>query len=142
MRNINLWTIAACLACASSWANSQPINRCTVGGKTVYTDQACDGQVQRTIERARPAPTQGKSQADLQDEELARQHDQRLAQRDRDLESERIALQQQTNATNSECKRLKGERDGIQRMSLGQQQLDPWRSTLNRIRRRMNELHC
>ena len=76
------------------------------------------------------------------EEQLARQWDQRMAQRDRDQAAEQIAIQQQVSAVNVECARLKADRDGILRLSVTTQQMSPWRDNLNYIRKRMNELHC
>lgn len=76
------------------------------------------------------------------EEQLARQWDQRMAQRDRDLADEAIAVQQEVNSLNARCSRLKADRDNILRLSVTTQQMSPWRDNLNYIRKRMNELHC
>ncbi len=90
---------------------------------------------QREIEEAAAATKRA-------EEQLARQWDRRMAQRDRDLEAERVVVQQQVAATNAECRNLKAQRDSMLRLSVTTQQQYPWRDNLNYIRKRMNELHC
>lgn len=127
------------------------VNKCVVNGQTVYTEAPC-GQAMRALAGNTPAQPIGNARqremeeaaaaAKRTEEQLARQWDQRMAQRDRDLAAEQIALQQQVSAVNAECARLKADRDGILRLSVTTQQMSPWRDNLNYIRKRMNELHC
>ena len=127
------------------------VNKCVINGQTVYTEAPC-GQAMRALAGNTPAQPPGNlRQREMEDaaaaakraeEQLARQWDQRMAQRDRDLAAEQIAIQQQVSATNAECARLKADRDGILRLSVTTQQMSPWRDNLNYIRKRMNELHC
>ncbi|WP_247318436.1 hypothetical protein [Ralstonia pseudosolanacearum] len=74
--------------------------------------------------------------------ELARQYDQRMAQRDREQEAERTTLSQQAAETQNECNRLRNERNNIQRQAIPIQQTEYWRNEMNRIRVRMSQLHC
>lgn len=127
------------------------VNKCVINEQTVYTEAPC-AQAMRAP--AGNAPTEAPSNARQREmeeaaaaakraeEQLARQWDQRMAQRDRDLAAEQIAGQQQVSATNAECTRLKADRDSILRLSVTTQQQSPWRDNLNYIRKRMNELHC
>lgn len=127
------------------------VNKCVINGQTVYTEAPC-GQAMRTLVGNAPPEAPGTaSQREIEEaaaaakraeEQLARQWDQRVAQRDRDLAAEQIAVQQQVGAVNAECARLKADRDGILRLSVTTQQQPPWRDNLNYIRKRMNELHC
>jgi len=127
------------------------VNKCVINGQTVYTEAPC-GQAMRALAGNTPAQQLGNAhQREMEDaaaaakraeEQLARQWDQRMAQRDRDLAAEQIAVHQQVSAVNAECARLKADRDGILRLSVTTQQMPPWRDNLNYIRRRMNELHC
>jgi hypothetical protein len=127
------------------------VNKCVINGQTVYTEAPC-GQAMRALVGNTPAQPIGNArQRDMEaaaaaakraEEELARQWDQRMAQRDRDLAAEQIAVQQQVSAVNAECARLKVDRDGILRLSVTTQQQSPWRDNLNYLRKRMNELHC
>ena len=125
------------------------VNKCVINGQTVYTEAPC-GQAMRALVGNTPAQPIGNArQRDMEaaaakraEEELARQWDQRMAQRDRDLAAEQIAVQQQVSAVNAECARLKADRDGILRLSVTTQQLSPWRDNLNYLRKRMNELYC
>lgn len=130
------------LSIAIPAATAQSINRCKIDGKTVYTDLACGASLESSIKRAEPAPPRTISTADSQDQQLARQYDQRMAQRDRDQSDERFALQQQTIATNSECSRLRNQRSSIQRQPASAQQSEYWRSEMRRTADRMNQLHC
>jgi len=127
------------------------VNKCVINGQTVYTEAPC-AQAMRSLVGNAPAEASGSArQREMEDaataakraeEQLARQWDQRMAQRDRDLAAEQIAVQQQVGATKMECARLKADRDGILRLSVTTQQQSPWRDNLNYIRKRMNELHC
>ncbi|MEF9385063.1 hypothetical protein V4890_05425 [Ralstonia solanacearum species complex bacterium KE056] len=127
------------------------VNKCVINGQTVYTEAPC-AQAMRALVGAAPtqAPSsagqremnEGAAAAKRAEEQLARQWDQRMAQRDRDLETEQIIAQQQVSATNAECRNLKVQRDSILRLSVTMQQQYPWRDNLNYIRKRMNELHC
>ena len=127
------------------------VNKCVINGQTVYTEAPC-GQAMRALAGNTPAQPIGNARqremeeaaaaAKRTEEQLARQWDQRMAQRDRDLAAEQIAIQQQVSAVNAECARLKADRDGILRLSVTTQQMSPWRDNLNYIRKRMNELHC
>lgn len=127
------------------------VNKCVINGQTVYTEAPC-GQAMRALAGNTPAQPVGSArQREMEDaaaaakraeEQLARQWDQRMAQRDRDQAAEQIAIQQQVSATNAECARLKADRDGILRLSVSTQQMSPWRDNLNYIRKRMNELRC
>lgn len=127
------------------------VNKCVINGQTVYTEAPC-GQAMRALAGNTPAPVPGNArQREMEDaaaaakraeEQLARQWDQRMAQRDRDLAAEQIAVQQQVSAVNAECARLKVDRDSILRLAVTTQQQSPWRENLNYLRKRMNELHC
>ncbi|CBJ41542.1 hypothetical protein [Ralstonia solanacearum] len=127
------------------------VNKCVINGQTVYTEAPC-AQAMRALVGNAPAQAPGNArQREMEEaavsvrraeEQLARQWDQRMAQRDRDLAAEQIAVQQQVSAVNAECARLKADRDGILRLSVTTQQMSPWRDNLNYIRKRMNELHC
>ena len=127
------------------------VNKCVINGQTVYTEAPC-GQAMRALAGNTPAqPPSNARQREMEEaaaaakrteEQLARQWDQRMAQRDRDQAAEQIAIQQQVSAVNVECARLKADRDGILRLSVTTQQMSPWRDNLNYIRKRMNELHC
>ena len=127
------------------------VNKCVVNGQTVYTEAPC-GQAMRTLAGNAPidAPNNARQRemeeaaaaAKRAEEQLARQWDQRMAQRDRDIAAEQVAVQQQVSVTNAECARLKAQRDSILQLSVTTQQQRPWRDNLNFIRRRMNELHC
>ncbi|WP_064297722.1 DUF4124 domain-containing protein [Ralstonia solanacearum] len=144
----NIITLGACLAILTSGAHAQTVNRCAIKGRTVFTDQPCsqamdapplvhgsDGQ--RSQEMAAAA-----SRNRAAEEQLARQHDERLVQRDREQENERNAMRYQATVVNNECRDLKARRDQILRLPVTQQQLSPWRDTMNDIRKRMSELHC
>ena len=127
------------------------VNKCVINGQTVYTEAPC-GQAMHALGGIPPAqlPSNARQRemeeaaavAKRAEEQLARQWDQRIAQRDRDQAAEQIAIQQQVSAVNAECARLKADRDGILRLSVTTQQMSPWRDHLNFIRKRMNELHC
>jgi len=127
------------------------VNKCVINGQTVYTEAPC-GQAMRALvgNASTEAPSNARQRemeeaaaaAKRAEEQLARQWDQRMAQRDRDLAAEQIAVQQQVSATNAECARLKADRDGILRLSVTTQQMSPWRDNLNYVRKRMNELRC
>ncbi|MGA4215222.1 hypothetical protein ACI2UO_25745 [Ralstonia nicotianae] len=127
------------------------VNKCVINGQTVYTEAPC-AQAMRALVGNAPAQAPANArQHEMEDaaaaakraeEQLARQWDQRMAQRDRDLAAEQIAVQQQVSATNAECARLKADRDSIFRLSATTQQQSPWRDNLSYIRKRMNELHC
>ncbi|WP_232314046.1 hypothetical protein [Ralstonia sp. A12] len=127
------------------------VNKCVINGQTVYTEAPC-GQAMRALAGNPAAQPLGNARqremeeaaaaAKRAEEQLARQWDQRMAQRDRDQAAEQIAIQQQVSAVNAECARLKTDRDGILRLSVTTQQMSPWRDNLNYIRKRMNELHC
>ncbi|MCL9846055.1 hypothetical protein [Ralstonia solanacearum] len=127
------------------------VNKCVINGQTVYTEAPC-AQAMRALVGNAPAQAPGNARqremeeaavsARRAEEQLARQWDQRMAQRDRDLAAEQIAVQQQVSATGAECARLKADRDSILRLSVTTQQQSPWRDNLNYIRKRMNELHC
>lgn len=128
------------------------VNKCVINGQTVYTEAPC-GQAMRALVGNAPAAEasgsvrqremeEAAAAAKRAEEQLARQWDQRMAQRDRDLAAEQVAVQQQVSAVNAECARLKVDRDGILRLSVTTQQLSPWRDNLNFIRKRMNELRC
>nr|CUV53504.1 conserved exported protein of unknown function [Ralstonia solanacearum] len=139
-------TILPLLIClAIPTAGAQSINRCKIDGKTVYTDQPCAGSLQHQVERAEPAPQQAPrrmSDAEHNNLGLAEQWDRRMAQRDSDLANEQVAMQYQATVVSNECRDLRARRDQIQRLPLTVQQLDPSRSEMNRIRLRMNQLHC
>ena len=127
------------------------VNKCVINGQTVYTEAPC-GQAMRALVSNAPAEApdnahqremaEAAAAVKRAEEQLARQWDQRMAQRDRDLAAEQIAVQQQVDGTNAECARLKADRDSILRQSVTTQQQSPWRDNLNYIRKRMNELHC
>ena len=127
------------------------VNKCVINGQTVYTEAPC-GQAMRTLVGNAPTDAPGNARqremeeaaaaAKRAEEQLARQWDQRMAQRDRDLAAEQGAVQQQVSAVNAECARLKADRDGILRLPVTTQQLPPWRDNLNFIRKRMNQLRC
>jgi hypothetical protein len=134
-------------------ANTPPagVNKCVINGQTIYTEAPC-GQAMRALVGNAPTEAPGNARqremeeaaaaAKRAEEQLARQWDQRMAQRDRDLAAEAVAVQQQVGAVNAECARLKADRDGILRLSVTTQQMSPWRDNLNYIRKRMNELRC
>lgn len=127
------------------------VNKCAINGQTIYTEAPCGQAMRALVGSAPPGAADNARQREMEEaaaaakraeEQLARQWDQRMAQRDRDLAAEQIAVQQQVSATNAECARLKANRDGILRLSVTTQQLSPWRDNLNYIRKRMSELHC
>lgn len=127
------------------------VNKCVVNGQTVYTEAPCGQAMRALVDNASAEAPSNARQREMEEaaaaakraeEQLARQWDQRIAQRDRDLAAEQIAVQQQVSAVNAECARLKADRDGILRLSVTTQQLSPWRDNLNYIRKRMNELRC
>ncbi len=127
------------------------VNKCAVNGQTVYTEAPCEQAVRALIGSAPTAAPSNARQREMDEaavaakraeEQLARQWDQRMAQRDRDLEAEQIAIQQYVSTTNAECSRLKAQRDSILRLPVTTQQQYPWRDNLNYIRKRINGLHC
>lgn len=127
------------------------VNKCVINGQTVYTEAPCGQAMHALVGNVPPDSPGNDRQREMEEaaaaakraeEQLARQWDQRMAQRDRDMAAEQIAVQQQVSAVNAECARLKADRDGILRLSVTTQQLSPWRDNLNFIRKRMNELHC
>ncbi|WP_343548993.1 hypothetical protein [Ralstonia sp.] len=134
-------------------ANTPPadVNKCVINGQTVYTEAPC-GQAMRALVGNAPTDAPGNARqremeeaaaaAKRAEEQLARQWDQRMAQRDRDLAAEAAAVQQEVNSINAQCSRLRMDRDSILRLSVTTQQMSPWRDNLNYIRKRMNELHC
>ena len=127
------------------------VNKCVINGQTVYTEAPC-GQAMRALVGNAPTETPGNARqremeeaaaaAKRAEEPLARQWDQRMAQRDRDLAAEAAAVQQEVNSINAQCSRLRMDRDSILRLSVTTQQMSPWRDNLNYIRKRMNELRC
>lgn len=127
------------------------VNKCVINGQTVYTEAPC-GQAMRALVSNAPTEAPGNARqremeeaaaaAKRAEEQLARQWDQRMAQRDRDLAAEAVTVQQQVSSVNAECARLKADRNGILRLSVTTQQMPPWRDNLNYVRKRMNELHC
>lgn len=134
-----------------STAPAAGVNKCVINGQTVYTEAPCTQAMQALVDTT-PAQTRSSARqreideaaaaAKRAEEQLARQWDQRMAQRDRDLEAEQVLAQQQVSTTNAECRSLKAQRDNILRLSVTTQQQPPWRDNLNYIRKRMNELHC
>ncbi|MDC6178916.1 hypothetical protein [Ralstonia solanacearum] len=127
------------------------VNKCVINGQTVYTEAPCMQAMRALVGTAVAQTPSNARQREIEEaaaatkraeEQLARQWDQRMAQRDRDLEAERVVVQQQVAATNKECRNLKAQRDSMLRLSVTTQQQYPWRDNLNYIRRRMNELHC
>ncbi|CAM2286101.1 hypothetical protein EPIRMAN_GEN20615_13055 [Ralstonia mannitolilytica] len=105
-------TLLVCLAIPT--AGAQSINRCQIGGKVVYTDQACGSSLQRQIERADPAPQQlprRMSDAEHNNLALAQQWDNRMAQRDRDLASEQAPMTAKANANAATCAAWKQEKE-------------------------------
>ena len=139
------------LPAAQAVAPPAGVNKCVINGQTVYTEAPC-AQAMRSLVGSAPAEAPGSArQREMEDaaaaakraeEQLARQWDQRMAQRDRDLVAEQIAVQQQVSALNAECRDLQVRRDSILRLSVTTQQQYPWRDELNYVRKRMNRLQC
>ena len=130
---------------------STGVNKCVINGQTVYTEAPCGQPMRAPVGNTPAEMTKNTRQREMEEaataakraeEQLARQWDQRMAQRDRDLAAEQSAVQQQVSAINAECARLKTDRDSILGLSVTTQQQYPWRDNLNYIRKRMNELHC
>ena len=130
-------TLALCIAIPT--AAAQTINRCTVKGKVVFTDQPCSQAMDRPIAYGTSSTN---ATGQISDQELARQHDERVAQRDRDQATERIAAQSQVDTKNGECARMRTDRDQILRLPIPQQRTEPWRGQMEFIRARMSYLHC
>ncbi|ATG21264.1 hypothetical protein CO705_01195 [Ralstonia pickettii] len=127
------------------------VNKCVINGQTIYTEAPCGQAMRALVGNASTEALGNARQREMEEaaaaakraeEQLARQWDQRMAQRDRDLADEAIAVQQEVNSLNARCSRLKADRDNILRLSVTTQQMSPWRDNLNYIRKRMNELHC
>lgn len=140
-------TLLACIAIPTAAANAQYLNKCIVEGQRVLVTGDCP----KTMKEFWSVPAQGTTAARSMpvqqvrpdpNAELARQYDERMAQRDREQEAERIAISQQAAATQNECNRLRNERNNIQRQTIPIQQTEYWRGEMNRIRARMNQLHC
>ncbi len=140
---------------SESFAPPPVLYKCeTASGETVYKDKPCPQTARVAIIRSvqpQPQPLVDVHQREINaataankraEEALARQWDARMAQRDRDIASERISVQQQTAANNSECSRLREQRSNIQRMAIPAQQDQYWQNEMSRIRARMNQLYC
>lgn len=129
------------------------IYKCDVRGHTIYTEEPCQQTFNAIVGQMTPqsaAPTNvtqpqvedSAAAARRADEQLARQWDARMAQRDRDIATEQVVMQSQANAINAQCNQLRTQRESIQRMPLPYQQSSPWREQMNDVRIRMNQLHC
>ncbi len=97
-------------------AEAQSINRCKIGGKVVYTDQACGTSLQRQIDPAEPAPQQvprRMSDAEHNNLEMAQEWDRRMAQRDRDLATEQASTSAKQNAAAANCATLRQEKEAV-----------------------------
>lgn len=97
----------------------------TANGKTAYKDTPCPEATTATAiqQPVKTQPTALESQIERDmaaatarkraDEELARQWDQRIAQRDRDLANEQASLTAQTNAAGAACAALRQEKEAV-----------------------------
>ncbi|WP_231887635.1 hypothetical protein [Ralstonia mannitolilytica] len=125
------------------------VNKCVINGQTIYTEAPCGQAMRALVGNASTEALGNARQREMEEaaaaakraeEQLARQWDQRMAQRDRDLADEAIAVQQEVNSLNARCSRLKADRDNILRLSVTTQQMSPWRDNLNYIRKRMGDV--
>ncbi len=138
---------------ARSITPAPTVHKCEVHGHTIYTEEPCQQAVSAIVSQASTPPTATANATQPQvedsaaaarraDEQLARQWDARMEQRDRDIATEQVAVQKQASAITAQCNQLRAQRDNIQRMAIPVQQYDYWRNQMNAIRMQMSQLHC